>query len=234
MFNFSPTQYDVRFIFLNFRIRIHPFFWVLVVLLFSNMRIDSLRVWLLQLIAWACAVFVSVLVHELGHACVFRHVFRVESDIVLHGFGGVTIPHAPPRRHFGVRGLLYKVFLDAAGCLAEFALAAVAFVLMLTLESSQQNGFNLLSPVIFFLQWTMIVSIVWGIFNLLPIYPLDGGQILREIFLFFSPRKGKINSLVISIATAIICIWFCLNHQIFFGAIILGFLAYQNYRELTN
>ncbi|MDR1053166.1 MAG: site-2 protease family protein [Planctomycetaceae bacterium] len=233
MFNFSPTQYDVNFKFLNFRIRIHPFFWVLAALLFMHTRIDSLREWLLMMAAWVCAVFISVLVHELGHALVFRYIFSVESHIMLHGMGGVTIPFAPPRRYYGLKGVACKIFLYAAGCLSGFVLAAIAAGLLVAINV-QQNEFSPLYIIKFFLWCTMFVSVVWGIFNLLPIYPFDGGQISREIFLFFSPRKGLANSLVISIVTAGICIWLCITRQMFFAAIIVGFFAYQNYIELTR
>jgi Zn-dependent protease len=194
--------------------------------------VTTLFVWLLYLAAWCGAVFVSVLTHELGHAFVFRYIFFVESSIVLHGMGGVTIPYSAPRRYYGVKGLLYKIFLDAAGCLAGFLLAAIAIGLFMI--TATQNEFNLFSAVKEFFYNIAVVSIFWGIFNLLPIYPLDGGQISREIFLFFSQKKGLANSLIISIATAAICIGLCLTYNVIFGAILLGFLAYQNYVELSN
>jgi Zn-dependent protease len=202
-------------------------------LLFMHVQIDSLRLWILNMAVCVCAIFISVLVHELGHAFVFRHIFSVESDIMLHGMGGVTIPLRPLRRYYGAKGMLCKVFLSAAGCLAGFVLAAGAYGLLMTINV-QQNGFGLLNIVQNFLSWTMIISIVWGIFNLLPIYPLDGGQIFREIFLFFSPRKGLANSLVISMVTAGICVALCVSYQRFFIALLAGFLAYQNYLELTR
>jgi Zn-dependent protease len=232
MFNFSPTQYDVNFRFLDFRIRIHPFFWLLSLLIFANYSIGSLREWLLELFARICALFLSILVHELGHALVFRYIFSVESSITLHGFGGVTVPHSPPRRYYGVEGLLCNVLLYAAGCLSGFILAAITFGLFVTIPT--QINFGLLSLVQTFLQVTAIISIVWGIFNLLPIHPLDGGQISREIFLFFSPRRGLANSLAISLVTAGIAIWFCATNSLLFGVIVIGFLAYQNYLELSN
>jgi Zn-dependent protease len=188
----------------------------------------------MELAVWCAAILVSILVHELGHACVFRYVFGVESNIILHGFGGVTIPHSPVRHYYGIKGLLYEIFLCAAGCLAGFVLAGIAFSMLIMIDVPQQEGFNLLSLVEKFLYFTMIVSIIWGIFNLIPIYPLDGGQISRKIFLFFSPRNGIVNSLILSMAAAIICIYFCMTAGMFFGAILLGFFAYQNYMELTN
>ena len=47
------------------------------------------------------------------------------------------------------------------------------------------------------------VSVMWGMVNLLPIYPLDGGQIAREIFLKLDPREGIRASLCLSIVAAV-------------------------------
>ena len=46
------------------------------------------------------------------------------------------------------------------------------------------------------------ICVLWGVVNLLPIYPLDGGQIAREILLKFNPRDGIRQSLMLSILAA--------------------------------
>jgi Zn-dependent protease len=52
-----------------------------------------------------------------------------------------------------------------------------------------------------FLWYVLFISIIWGIVNLLPVYPLDGGQIAREIFLTANPREGIRRSLLLSTVT---------------------------------
>ena len=54
-----------------------------------------------------------------------------------------------------------------------------------------------------FLNKVFLISVVWGLVNLLPIYPLDGGQIAREIALWLTPREGIRYSLVLSIIAAV-------------------------------
>ncbi|MDR1923149.1 MAG: site-2 protease family protein [Planctomycetaceae bacterium] len=235
MFPISPTAYDVNFRFLGFPIRIHPFFWVMVFIFFMQVPVDTLIFWLCRYAVWCSALFVSVLVHELGHAFVFRYVFSVESEIILHGLGGLTIPHRSHRRSYGVQGTLLEILLNIAGCLAGFILAAIAFVLFINVGSGYGIGtFNPMNLLREFLFITLFVCIIWGVVNLLPIYPLDGGHISREIFLFFSPRNGLKFSLVLSLITAIICAIACLNFQLYFVAIFCGFWAYQNFIDLQQ
>ena len=86
---------------------------------------------------------------------------------------------------------------------------------------------------IFFLKWTALISIFWGIFNLLPIYPMDGGHISREIFLFFFPRRGVEISLIVSILTAALLAVMALQSERIFIAFLFAYFAYQNYQEMT-
>jgi stage IV sporulation protein FB len=52
-----------------------------------------------------------------------------------------------------------------------------------------------------FVEDLLYICVLWGLVNLLPVYPLDGGQISREIFLRFSPHEGIHHSLMLSIIT---------------------------------
>jgi stage IV sporulation protein FB len=78
------------------------------------------------------------------------------------------------------------------------------------------------------------VNVLWGLLNLLPIYPLDGGQVSRELMMVaFNPRTGIIRSLWLSIicaaATGLIL---GLRPPSLFNLILFGFLAYSSYRAL--
>lgn len=242
MFDDRPTAYDLSFRFLGFPVRIHPFFWVLVVFLGIGGKIDHLAIWFLQLAVWVAAVLVSILVHELGHALVFRHVFGVPSYIVLHALGGVTIPVRPPPRRHGLGGVLRQVLLSASGVLLQFLLAGILLAVLVAMFSSFAAFAQALDSeragarglVVLWMYYTIVVSIVWGIFNLLPIYPMDGGHISREIFSFFSPRRGVANSLVLSIVVAVLCAVLSLRTGRPFLPILLGYFAYQNYVELVR
>ena len=58
-----PSQGDLRFRFFGFPARIHPFFWLVTVLLGARGDVSAV-----DLLVWVVVVFVSILVHELGHA----------------------------------------------------------------------------------------------------------------------------------------------------------------------
>jgi len=119
-----------------------------------------------RMAAWIFVVFVSVLVHELGHAVVGR-VFGGRPEIRLEAFGGVTFPQfrsrPPPRRQF---------VLSFAGPIAGLLLGALAYGLVRAIPP--EPG----SITAWIMSQFVWVSIVWAAFNLLPILPLDGGNML--------------------------------------------------------
>jgi Zn-dependent protease len=99
----------------------------------------------------------------------------------------------------------------------------------LLFERFQSDAVNM---VVRMLLW---INIFWGLINLLPVYPLDGGQIAREVFMLghHSARDGMVRSLQLSIGVAAVAaalgiVWL----QSLFTALLFGFLAYDSYRAL--
>lgn len=143
-----------------FPIRIYPWFFLSAVMLGGNFGFG----W--KMAAWIFVVFLSVLVHEMGHALVGR-AFGGHPEIHLQAFGGVTFPQFQrqpgPGRQFilSVAGPVFGLFLGGA------AWALVHFF-------PPARG----SPTDWTMRQFMWVSVVWAFFNLLPILPLDGGQML--------------------------------------------------------
>jgi len=118
MFNEPPpTQADLHFSLLGIPVRIHPFFWLVTLLLGYNLN-DARSV-----LIWIAAVFPSILVHELGHALAMR-VYGLRPRIVLYGMGGLTGYDSGDFARSRVFDTLGQVFLSAAGPAAGFLLAA--------------------------------------------------------------------------------------------------------------
>ncbi|MDR1271004.1 MAG: site-2 protease family protein [Planctomycetaceae bacterium] len=238
---YQPTPYDVNFQFLGFPIRIHPLFWLVIALIGMPREINNMSFFFVRIALWVAAAFVSILVHELGHALVFRHVYRVPSQIIFHGMGGMTVPFISHQKRYGFFGLLYEIFLSAAGPLAGFVLAGFFILISLSIQSGEtffendivHNGLNVRSIIDVFIFNVVSISIFWGIFNLLPIYPMDGGQISREFFSFISPRNGVANSLILSMITAILFAVLAFQFGLMLVALLFAYFAYQNYQELT-
>ena len=137
------------------------------------------------------ALFAIVLMHEFGHALACRQVGGQANRIVLWPLGGVAYV-APPRRPGAT------LWAIAAGPLVNVVLLPLTFGAAIAgdslgLPNSSPNAFNFL--------W-MIAYINAGLlaFNLLPIYPLDGGQILRSLLWFFF---GRARSLMITVGVGV-------------------------------
>ncbi len=132
------------------------------------------------------ALFLIVLCHEFGHALACRSVGGRANQIVLWPLGGVAYVDPPPRPG----ATLWSI---AAGPLVNVAFALVlGYGVALTHSSfwvdGRPNAYELL-PSIF---W---INVVLLIFNILPVYPLDGGQIFRSLLWFI---LGRAHSLMVA------------------------------------
>lgn len=126
-------------------------------------------------------LFLIVLTHEYGHALACRQVGGKADRIVLWPLGGVAFVDPPPRPG----ATLWSI---AAGPLVNVVLVPT---LMLVGFFMRQAGWMLTLPNAYGLLRSLFwVNLVLLIFNLLPIYPLDGGQILRSL-LWFVLGRGR-------------------------------------------
>lgn len=182
------TQYDLKFRLFGFAVRIHPLFWLFTALLGAN----TLDAGLAYLLIWIAAALVSILVHELGHAIAFRR-FGTDAHIVLYAFGGLAVPwHA-------VSGRGRRIVVALAGPFAGFALCGLVYASQLAFNWA---GPEAPRPVNYLFRALLFINLFWNIFNLLPVFPLDGGQVCRELCTKASRRRGTRISLEISIAVA--------------------------------
>jgi Zn-dependent protease len=132
------------------------------------------------------ALFAIVLMHEFGHALACRQVGGQADQIILWPLGGVAYV-SPPQRP---GAMLWSI---AAGPLVNVALAPIFTVLALVAsrmgwEVSLPNAYTF-ARAVFFMNCALLI------FNLLPVYPLDGGQILRSLLWF---GFGRARSLMIA------------------------------------
>jgi Zn-dependent protease len=132
------------------------------------------------------ALFAIVLLHEFGHSLACRQVGGTADHIVLWPLGGIAFVN-PPRRPGAV---LWSI---AAGPLVNVALLPILEILPLILMQQswiyQYPDAYLLAVNVRFINRLLLV------FNLFPVYPLDGGQILRALLWF---PLGEIRSLQIA------------------------------------
>ena len=138
------------------------------------------------------ALFGIVLLHEFGHALACRQTGGTANQIVLWPLGGVAFVQ-PPRRPGAV---LWSI---AAGPLVNVALIPVFEVVW---RVANQGGWNDVAPDTYNLvRMIRLINYSLLVFNMLPIYPLDGGQILQALLWF---PLGEIRSLQIASVIGIV------------------------------
>jgi Zn-dependent protease len=157
----------------GFPIRIHLSFLVLLglVFLFSGGVAGVLAMLL---------VGASVIVHELGHSLVARHLGVPVGEIGLHFFGGAAQIEGVPRRPGD------EIAIAAAGPAVSFALAGLGLGV----------GAFVGEPLLATFGW---INLVLALFNLVPAFPSDGGRILRALL---ARRYGFVRGTELAVTVA--------------------------------
>ena len=252
------TQYDLNFVLFNVPVRIHPMFWVIGLLLGLPRESEgsvggpSPAV---GVIIWMFALFVSILVHEMGHAFAIRH-FGWEPRVVLYQLGGLAVWDSSPSYSYSYNtnddSSRAKILIAAAGPAAGFVLAAL--VIAVCYASRYPVTFSLGGPLgfdwdvegirnikaLYLIHYLLFANIYWGLVNLLPVFPLDGGQISRELFTLYSRRDGVQRSLMLSaivggVVAVLALVRLASAGEFFTGlfiAAMFGYLAYISYATL--
>src|SRR5262245_18814307 len=129
------------------------------------------------------SLFAIVTLHEFGHSLACRQVGGRAEQIVLWPLGGVAYVNAPPRPG----ATLWSI---AAGPLVNVALIPVFGAVLLLYPSVPSSDFRV------FLRQLNLINIGLLIFNILPIYPLDGGKIMRSVLWY---AIGRARSLMFTV-----------------------------------
>ena len=192
--------------------KIEPSFFVLSLFLAANRGLN-----LPLLLEWLVVVFFSVLVHELGHALVARR-FGLSPNITLYSMGGLTswseVTDIAPPKHLAI---------SLAGPAAGFLLGGVLYLAAPTLLRAVPS--ELLTVAYYDLLW---VNIGWGIFNLFPILPLDGGHVLLTLERWLTKKQDQIISHTISLLGSLTITYLALTRFSAWVAILGIWFAYSN------
>jgi stage IV sporulation protein FB len=210
----------LKFSIFGFPVQVQPFFWLLAFMLGGGLSmLDSNYSNWLPVLQWMIAIFCSLMVHELGHAFAVRR-YGGWPVIVIHTLGGTTFY----RQQFERK---QRLVISSAGPFFSLILAGLAFV-----------GLNVvpiyLAPIPEFLKgitWIFLwINCIWTAFNLLPVMPMDGGQILRDLL---GPRHFRM-ACIIGIIAAIAIGGVLLYLGWIIAAVLLGIMAYQNYKGMQQ
>ena len=159
------------------------------------------------------ALFALVLIHEFGHQLACRSVGGQTQDIVLWPLGGVAYVN-PPQRPGA------QLWSIAAGPLVNVALAPLLIGLVML---GRNSGWETGHPDAFLLLTNVRnINIVLLVFNLMPVYPLDGGQILRSLLWF---PFGRANSLMAASVIGFIGVTGLILLAIYASSVWMGIMA---------
>lgn len=220
----------------GFPIFIHWMFWLNTALMGGALGADSPEAFR-GMIAWVLACFVSILIHELGHALAMRSFGDRSVAIVLHAFGGF----ARGSRLF-TRSQDLQLTAAGPGLQIAFGLAVGWSMTLWHIPSpwlrEAADAFT-------------VVSLFWALLNLVPILPLDGGRLCAAFLGRMRP------ALVISLVCAVLLalsgmqdrLWLDMQNTILqtidirahtrvyggiFTLIFFGMMAFNNWKQLQG
>lgn len=252
--NVSGTPYDMRFSLFGVPVAVTPMFWLAAALLGWNWM-SGPNGHVLFLLTWMICVFVSILVHEFGHALTMKS-YGDRPHMLLYHFGGLTYPtrRETPGRSFlitaagpGIQFALYVVLTlvclaastpDVGSVLSSsvFWTSPIRATVSILLQSGQiEFGTPAFAAVYSLLE----INLIWPLFNLLPVLPLDGGRLVESGLAFFGVRASRLWALRTSVAVgAPVTLGFLALAYYGWGTIFLGvmfaLLTVENYRTLQG
>ena len=202
----------LRFTLFGFPVTIHWGFWIMTALLGGALDANNPVAWQ-ALLLWIVAVFISILIHELGHTFMQRH-FGARAQILLYSFGGLAIPDRSFSRQ-------RQIIVSLAGPLVEIFCGLI--VMEIFKRASIQSW-----QLRVFVHSFYFVSVFWGILNLVPIYPLDGGHVLLHTL---GPRHERTSFIVGALCAAALALFMLIGLGSIWNTIFFGLLAWQNFQR---
>ena len=167
---------------------------------------------IVYLVAWVAIVFLSILIHELGHAITARS-YGAEVAIELNGIGGLTSWSVPDRE----LGPGQRALVAAAGSGVGVLFGGAVWLFeRFTGPYDEVAGFVVSNLI--------LVNVFWGLLNWLPIRPLDGGHLFTSLLQKVIPSRAEVIANVVFFITAAAALVVALLTQRIFLALIAGWL----------
>ncbi|MSP24842.1 MAG: hypothetical protein EXR75_06675 [Myxococcales bacterium] len=197
-------------------------FWLMAVLLGFPLLQSPFKP---AILVWVAAVFISVMVHELGHAlAIVRH--RLSPEITLYTMGGLTAWMGG-----GNLSRASRMFISFAGPLAGFTLSGLLWgatklfpeLVSVSSATTQADLFRVLS-----IDILIDINFYWGIINLVPVLPFDGGHILEHAL---GPRRARTTAMISLAAGVAVAAYSLATDRIWMG-FIFAMSAMQSFQRL--
>jgi stage IV sporulation protein FB len=232
----SPTPYDLNFRLLGIPVRVNPFFWA----------VSAVLGWVgrspLEVLDWIACVFVSILVHEFGHGLTSKSLYRRTPSVVLYYMGGLCYSDKEerdpwkkamvlimgPGAGFLLAGLVVTLGISLLGYVELWPFGRIEFRPSPFWFNHWPDWLNRLIQSIYF--DLMFINLFWGLFNLLPIYPLDGGQLANVFLTMQDRREGPMRSYILSMVVAGAAALYLYSVDQAINALFIASLAFLNFQ----
>lgn len=201
----------------NIPVTVQPWFWLTLAFISGRLFADSKQD-IIFLLLFLVAGFLSILVHELGHALTAKH-FGKRVEIVLQAFGGYAAysSSVPISRK-------QTLLITAAGPAIQIVLGVLALAVARNYPAMDPN-------LRYFTSVLAAISLIWAILNLLPILPMDGGRLVETAL---GPANRRTALLISAITGSVICLLAFTRFNQPILAVFMGMFAYQSFKALKE
>ncbi len=208
----------ISFSLFNIPVRVLPWFWITLALIGGAVRADTKEA-LFQILLFLIAGFISILIHELGHALTARRLGK-QVEIVLQAFGGYAsysggAPLSRPQ----------SFLVTAAGPGIQIVFGFVVLLITSRLQGIGQQA-------LYFMETLYEISFFWAIINLIPVLPLDGGRLMESLLGPQRIRTTLMISMLVAAAIAIASLIFLRGSILL--PLFMGMMAYESYKALRQ
>lgn len=190
-----------------FGVPVYLKYWFLLLFLFLSVKI-------------VIAVFISVLIHEIAHAYVAKRIGYETKSIVLDFlFGSANIDGDFSKNH------KHSIQISIAGPISNLLLALISIpISILTV-----------GPLYDIILYFASINIIFFVINMIPIFPLDGGRILKGLLsMLLGDKRGRTTNGIISLVmTTIVSIYAIMTFQLVLILLCIIFMI-TSYGEITN
>jgi Zn-dependent protease len=208
----------MRFSLFKMPVVVRPMFWFVAVLL--GMPSSTSGNDLAETGIFVVLLFVSILVHELGHAFAMR-AFGRQPSIELWGLGGLT--HWGPGAEVSAAR---HIVVSLAGPGAGFVLGGIV---LLASARAPLPPHSLAAQAVRQALW---INIGWGVVNLFPLLPLDGGHALEWTLDLFFGKTGRRVAQGLSLLLGVAAVAVALYYRSYWLAFLAFWCASISYRAL--
>lgn len=243
------TAYDLRFALFGIPVTVSPFFWVVAFLL-GFRWISAEPGGPVNVVGWILCMFLSLLLHEFGHALTMR-AFGHRPEVVLHHFGGYATygGRETPGRSLLISAagpgaqLVFFVALVVAGCLwtgipVGAGLAPRNWLIVgYAIAGAMVDGglFEKNTPLYVMTISAFSINLIWPIFNMLPVLPLDGGRMLSSTLALSRVRRPEMWAHRVGLGVAVVAaVFFLVVFQAFIAGAMFAYMAMANYQALQG